>query len=185
MIFHASSAVSTKLMRFTSSGAIVPNSALHDIAEVVGSAIERASKILAHHRIEVSLAKDLPMVNIDPVLFEQVLFNLLDNAAKYAPAGTIIRIQSWRDRDSIGLQVLDEGEGVPPSDLEHIFDKFYRVQKTDQVRAGTGLGLAISRGFVEAMRGTITAANRTDRSGALFTITLPIPAETRKLDTAA
>jgi two-component system sensor histidine kinase KdpD len=119
------------------------------------------------------------------VLFEQVLFNLLDNAAKYAPAGTTVRIQSWRDRNSVVLQVLDEGEGVPPSDLENIFDKFYRVQKADQVRAGTGLGLAISRGFVEAMHGTINAANRTDRAGAVFTVTLPVPAREQILGTAA
>ena len=58
-----------------------------------------------------------------------------------------------------------KASGIPPTDLEHIFDKFYRAQKTDQVRAGTGLGLAISRGFVEAMHGTIVAANRTDRTG--------------------
>jgi two-component system, OmpR family, sensor histidine kinase KdpD len=167
------------------SGAVVPNAALHDLGEIVGSALERASKILVHHRVEVDLAKDLPMVKADPVLLEQVLFNLLDNAGKYAPAGTAVRIQSWRDGDSVVLQVLDEGEGLPPADLEQIFDKFYRVQKADQVRAGTGLGLAISRGFVEAMHGTITAANRTDRSGAVFTITLPIPAESQKLDTAA
>jgi two-component system sensor histidine kinase KdpD len=167
------------------SGAIVPNAALHDLGEIVGSALERARKMLMRHRVEVDLAKDLPMVEIDPVLFEQVLFNLLDNAAKYAPAGTTVRIQSWRDGESVILQVLDEGEGVPPSDLEQIFDKFYRVQKADQVRAGTGLGLAISRGFIEAMHGTITAANRTDRTGAVFTITLPVPAQAQKLDTAA
>jgi two-component system sensor histidine kinase KdpD len=167
------------------SGAVVPNAALHDLGEVVGSALERTSKILVGHRVEIDLAKDLPMVEIDPVLFEQVLFNLLDNAAKYAPSGTTVRIQSWRDGDSVVLQVLDEGEGVPPADLEQIFDKFYRVQKADQVRAGTGLGLAISRGFVEAMLGTITAANRTDRSGAVFTITLPVPTDAQKLDTAA
>ena len=167
------------------SGAVVPNVALHDLGEVVGSALERASKILVSHRVEINLAKDLPMVKIDPVLFEQVLFNLLDNAAKYAPGGTTVRIQSWRDGGSVVLQVLDEGEGVPPADLEQIFDKFYRVQKADQVRAGTGLGLAISRGFVEAMLGTITAANRTDRSGAVFTITLPVPTDAQKLDTAA
>src|SRR5215475_1186967 len=166
------------------SGAVVPNTALHDIGEVVGSALERASKILAQHRIEVELAKDMPMVEIDPVLFEQVLFNLLDNAAKYASAGTTVRIQSWRDRETVALQVLDEGEGIPAADLEHIFDKFYRVQKADHVRAGTGLGLAISRGFIEAMHGTVTAANRTDRSGAVFTITLPIPANVKPLDTA-
>jgi two-component system sensor histidine kinase KdpD len=75
------------------------------------------------------------------------------------------------------LDVLDEGEGIPPGDLERIFDKFYRVQATDRQRAGTGLGLAICRGFVEAMGGTITAGNRTDRGGADFTMTLPVPAE--------
>src|SRR5882757_11259563 len=125
------------------------------------------------------------MLELDPVLFEQALFNLLDNAAKYAPIGTTVRIQSWRDRNSVGLMVLDEGDGIPPDDLEHIFDKFYRARKADHVRAGTGLGLAISRGFIEAMHGTIAAANRADRSGAVFTITLPIPAVSNALDTAA
>jgi two-component system sensor histidine kinase KdpD len=167
------------------SGAIVPNAAPHDIREIVGSALRRASKILAHHRVELELAADLPMLDVDAVLFEQVLFNLLDNAAKYSPNDTTIRIQSWRDRDSVCLQVLDEGDGIPPAELEHIFDKFYRVEKRDQVRAGTGLGLAISRGFVEAMHGTITAANRTDRTGAAFAIRLPIPPGTEQLDTAA
>jgi two-component system, OmpR family, sensor histidine kinase KdpD len=167
------------------SGAIMPNAARHDIGEIIGSALRRASKILAHHHVDLELAADLPMLDLDPVLFEQVLFNLLDNAAKYSPNGTTILIQSWRDRDSVCLQVLDEGDGIPPTELEHIFDKFYRVQKGDQVRAGTGLGLAISRGFVEAMHATITAANRIDRTGAAFAIRLPIPSETKQLDTAA
>jgi two-component system, OmpR family, sensor histidine kinase KdpD len=167
------------------SGAIVPNAAPHDIGEIVGSALRRASKILVHHHVELELAADLPMLDVDAVLFEQVLFNLLDNAAKYSSDGTSIRIQSWRDRDSVCLQVLDEGDGIPPAELEHIFDKFYRVEKGDQVRAGTGLGLAISRGFIEALHGTITAANRTDRSGAVFAIRLPIPPTTAQLETAA
>jgi two-component system, OmpR family, sensor histidine kinase KdpD len=166
------------------SGAVVPNAALHDIGEIVGSALRRAGKILARHRVDVNLAADLPMVELDAVLFEQVLFNLLDNAAKYAPFETTIRIQSWQENASVFLQVLDEGDGIPPSDLERIFDKFYRAQKADRVRAGTGLGLAISRGFIEAMHGTITAANRTDKKGAVFTIKLPVPAESRRLDTA-
>jgi two-component system sensor histidine kinase KdpD len=167
------------------SGAITPRSAPHDLGEVVGSALRRAGKILGRHRVEVELAKDLPMVEIDPVLFEQVLFNILDNAAKYAPLGSLIRIRSWRDHSFIGLQILDEGGGIPPADLERIFDKFYRVQKGDHVLAGTGLGLAISRGFVEAMHGTIEAANRSDRTGAVFTIRLPLPATMQLLDTAA
>jgi two-component system, OmpR family, sensor histidine kinase KdpD len=166
-------------------GAVVPNAAPHDLGEIVGSALRRAGKILAHHRVELELAADLPMLRLDAVLFEQVLFNLLDNAAKYSPAHTTIRVQSWRDRDSVCLQVLDEGDGIPPAELEHIFDKFYRVAKGDQVRAGTGLGLAISRGFVEAMHGTIAAANRVDRSGAAFLIRFPISPATEQLETAA
>ena len=167
------------------SGAITPNVALHDLGEIVGSALRRASRILSRHHVELELAPDLPMLELDAVLFEQVLFNLLDNAAKYAPPETTIRIQGWRNADAVCLRVLDEGSGIPAADLEHIFDKFYRAQKTDQVRAGTGLGLAISRGFVEAMHGTIVAANRADRTGAMFTISLPIPRERQRLDTAA
>jgi two-component system sensor histidine kinase KdpD len=167
------------------SGAVAPNLAPHDVSEIIGSALRRASKILIRHRVDVQLAPELPMVDLDAVLFEQVLFNLLDNAAKYAPPDTTIRIQSWRDGDAVCVQVADEGDGIPQADLEHIFDKFYRAKKTDQVRAGTGLGLAISRGFIEAMNGTVVAANRSDRSGAVFTIRLPIPDPSQLLDTAA
>jgi two-component system sensor histidine kinase KdpD len=166
-------------------GAVVPNATLHDPGEIVGTALSRAAKILARHRVDVDLASGLPMLALDAVLFEQVLFNLLDNAAKYAPAGSTVRIRGWQDGGAVLLQVIDEGDGIPPADLERIFDKFYRVQKGDQVRAGTGLGLAISRGFVEALHGTITAVNRADRSGAVFTIRLPVPAAAPKLDTAA
>jgi two-component system sensor histidine kinase KdpD len=166
-------------------GAVVPNFSFYDLVEIVASAIERAARILAHHEVEMELAADQPMLQIDAILFEQVLFNLLDNAAKYAPAGTKIRIQGWCENDSVCLQVLDEGEGIPAADLEHIFDKFYRARKGDQVRAGTGLGLAISRGFIEAMKGTLTAANRTDRPGAVFTIRLPVPMEPANLEIVA
>ncbi|PIT03177.1 histidine kinase [Bradyrhizobium nitroreducens] len=167
------------------SGAIVPNATLHDLGEIVGSALRRASKILTAHKVELELAADLPMLLLDAVLFEQVLFNLLDNAAKYSPPETTISIRGRRDGGHVVLEIADEGAGIPPEELESVFDKFYRVQKGDHVRPGTGLGLAISRGFVEAMRGTISAANRSERSGAVLTIRLPVPAESRALDTAA
>ena len=157
------------------SGAVVPNAALQDVGEIVGSALQRASKILSKHRVEVEIGPALPMVKVDGVLFEQVLFNLLDNAAKYAPADTTIRVQGWQEQDQVKLQVLDEGAGIAATDLQRIFEKFHRAQKGDHVRAGTGLGLAIARGFTEALGGTITAANRSDRKGAAFTISLPIP----------
>jgi two-component system sensor histidine kinase KdpD len=167
------------------SGAIVPNTAPHDIGEIVGSALRRAGKILVHHKVSLELAAELPMLELDAVLFEQVLFNLLDNAAKYASADTTISIGGVQDKGYVTLQITDEGDGIPPAELESVFDKFYRAQKGDHVRPGTGLGLAISRGFVEAMHGTISADNRTDRSGAMLTIRLPIPAASNVLDTAA
>ncbi|RUZ76787.1 sensor histidine kinase KdpD, partial [Mesorhizobium sp. M7A.F.Ca.US.003.02.2.1] len=164
------------------SGAMEPNYAFHYVGDIVGSALQRARKIIGQHKIETDIPRDLPMLKVDPVLFEQALFNLLDNAAKYAPAGSTIRVQGWTDNGSVLLQIMDEGPGIPPGDLERIFDTFYRVRKRDQIRAGTGLGLSICRGFIEAMGGTITAANRTDGSGAVFTIKMPKPANPPNFD---
>jgi two-component system, OmpR family, sensor histidine kinase KdpD len=166
------------------SGPLKPRTSLVDLSDVVGAALQRATKILVRHRVKVDFAADLPMLSLDMVLFDQVLFNLLDNAAKYAPAGSLIRLRAWRENGWVRLQILDEGEGIPEGDLEHIFDKFYRARGADRRRAGTGLGLAVCRGFVEAMHGTISVANRNYRSGAVFTITLPVPtAETQSADT--
>ncbi len=124
--------------------------------------------------MEVSIPDNLPMVKIDPVLFEQVLFNLIDNAAKYSQDRTRIALSAWADESQVYLRVLDEGSGIPPGDLERIFDSFYRVRKLDHV-TGTGLGLSICRGFIEAMGGSVRAENRPDRKGAMFTITMPRP----------
>ncbi len=167
------------------SGAIEPQGSLHDVGEIIGSALQRAAKVLAEHRLEVEIAETLPMVRLDAVLFEQVLFNILDNAAKYAPVNSTIRLRAWESEGKLALQILDEGDGIPPEDVERIFDKFYRVRKGDRVRAGTGLGLPICRGFIEAMGGTIEAANRSDRSGAVITIKLPVPSDRPQLEEVA
>lgn len=165
------------------SGAIEPNASLHFLGDVVGTSLRRATKILARHRTEIDVPSDLPMLKLDHVLFEQVLFNLLDNAAKYAPPGSTIRVQGWADGAFVYLRVVDEGPGIPEDSLERVFDSFYRVSKTDSVRAGTGLGLSICRGFVEAMGGKITAGNRPNGHGAVFTIRMPVPNEPPQLDT--
>ncbi len=146
-----------------------------DIDEVVGAALQRVAPIVAHHHVEADLEANLPMLNLDVMLFEQVLVNLLDNAAKYASAGSMITVRARRSFGSIAIEVLDEGPGIPEDRLERVFEKFHRVKHGDRQRAGTGLGLAICRGFVHALGGKIAAANRADRSGAIFTITFPNP----------
>ena len=160
------------------SGALAPRLEAADLGEMVGAALTRAGRVLADHRVEMDLAPDLPLLRVDAVLFEQVLFNLLDNAAKNASEGSTVRLRVWHEPASgttglVRLQVIDEGAGLPEDSLERIFDKFHRIPGGDRQRAGTGLGLAICRGFVEAMGGSIDAANRGDRPGAVFTLTLP------------
>ncbi len=159
------------------SGAIELTLEPSDIADIIGAALRRAGDVLAQHRVDVEIEPGLPMLRLDPVLLEQVLFNLLDNAAKYSPLQSRIRVRAAGDDELVEIEIADQGPGIPPADLERVFDKFYRVQAQDRRRAGTGLGLAICRGFVEAQGGSITARNRRAGSGAVLTIRMPASAE--------
>ena len=161
-------------------GAIELNLDLFDVGDIIGAVLQRAANVLAGHRVEVEIAPDLPMLRLDPILFEQVLFNLLDNAAKYAPAGSRIEIRARDEGDAVALEIIDEGPGIPSGDLECVFDKFYRVHAQDRRRAGTGLGLAICRGFIEAQGGRIEARNRGNHTGAVLSVRMPVP--TAELD---
>ena len=164
------------------SGALAPKREIVDLADIVGTALESMARLLADHRILVDMPTDLPMITGDSLLLEQVVLNLLDNAAKYTPKGGRITLTGRRGLDRVVLTVTDDGPGLPPDRLVRVFDKFYRVQAGDRQRAGTGLGLAICRAFVEAMDGTITAANRSDGTGALFTVCLPAGLEMPVID---
>jgi two-component system sensor histidine kinase KdpD len=161
-------------------GGLHPTLEMLDVSDLVGSALTRSEKLLQRHRLCTDLPSDLPMVDADFVLAEQVLANLLDNAAKYSPADSEIRIAAHDADDHVVIHVEDEGPGVPAEHLDRIFQRFFRVMTADHRPAGTGLGLAICKGFVEAMGGTISGANRTDRPGARFTITLPRSADTER-----
>jgi len=156
-----------------------------DVAELVETALRRSARMLSKHRIEVDISANLPPIKADPILFEQVLFNLLDNAAKYSPTGSLVTIDARAAGPDVSISVADEGEGIPPEDLESIFDKFRRAGAGDNRPAGTGLGLAVCRGFVEAFGGHISAANRIGRTGAIFTVRLPAAAFTHALSTEA
>lgn len=147
-----------------------------DLADVVASAIRRARRSLGSRDIRVALEPELPLLKLDFVLIEQAVYNLLDNAAKYSPERSTISVRGVRDDAEVVLQIIDEGAGIPNDNLERIFEKFYRVPDGALEQRGTGLGLAVCRGFVEALGGTITASNRTDRSGAILTVRLPTDA---------
>jgi two-component system sensor histidine kinase KdpD len=167
-------------------GAIVPRTEPVDLGDIIGSALGRATELLSAHRVELDIEVQLPPLRLDPVLVEQVLFNLLDNAAKYTPPGSSIKVEARQKDYVVSLQIIDEGPGIPPADIDRIFDKFYRASAADRQRSGTGLGLAVCRGFVAAMGGTIAAANRHDRRGSVFTVTLPVAAaETHAREAAA
>jgi len=145
-----------------------------DATDVIVSSIERMKKLKPEIAIEISIAPDLPAVNGDPSLLGQVLFNLLDNAAKYAGDGPIA-IYARQDESEVAISVTDQGKGIPPKDLEKIFDKFYRRVKGDGRAPGTGLGLSIARGFVESMGGTIAAESPAIRKrGTRFIVRLPV-----------
>lgn len=138
-------------------GALKPRLAPQDVAEIVGGARARTRGVLRGHEVTSDIAPNLPLILADGVLLEQVLVNILDNAAKYAPEGTAIDIAARLQGVRVELSVTDRGPGIPPEDQARVFDMFYRVAGGDRQRAGTGLGLAICKGLVEAMGGTIRA----------------------------
>ncbi len=111
------------------SGALKPRTGLNELSDVIGvGACSAPRRSWRTHRIEVDLPPNLPMLALDMVLFEQVLFNLLDNAAKYAPAGSADHhAMRSRDGDTVTLRIMDEGEGIPAGDTGRIFEKFYRA----------------------------------------------------------
>jgi two-component system sensor histidine kinase KdpD len=122
--------------------------------------------------VKVKISTKLPLVPLDFVLFSRVLVNVIDNALRYSPSEKPIEIKARLSDHALEITVADRGEGIPVEDLERIFDKFYRVQRPDNV-SGTGLGLSISKGIVEAHGGSIRVENRRG-GGAIFTVRLPL-----------
>ena len=158
------------------SGQVQPRLASTPVQDVIEAAIARVPGAL---HVSVAVPDPPPSVLADPALLEQVLVNLLDNALKYAPAGSATAVRVSTVKAGLAIQVLDEGVGIAAADLPHVFDSFTRAQRGDRVAPGTGLGLAIARGMTEAMGGTIAAASpRTDLPrdglpGTVLTVTLP------------
>jgi two-component system sensor histidine kinase KdpD len=143
----------------------------HPIEEILGAALRRADRLLRGRPIRIEIEPDLPMAYVDDVLIEQVFVNLLENAAKYTPAGSAITFVARAEDEQIIMEVRDQGPGFSPGDEERVFEKFYRG-KGEGVR-GAGLGLPICRAILAVHQGVISASNRTD-GGAVIRMSLPI-----------
>jgi two-component system sensor histidine kinase KdpD len=154
-----------------SSGKITVNKEWQPVDEVIGSALNRMERQLAEREVSVEVPAGLSLCSFDDVLIEQVIINLLDNAAKYSPPGTPILIRAEETPHGVALEVADRGAGISPGDEERIFEMFYRGAD-GMNRRGAGLGLAICRAIVEAHGGSIRAASR-QGGGALFRLSLP------------
>lgn len=152
------------------SGPLALHREWHPLEEVVGSALARLESRFAGWRVETALAPDLPLVPMDAVLVEQVLVNLLENAAEYAAPARAVRIAAGLSDGALMVEVADEGPGLPPGTEGQVFEKFYRGPSR---RRGFGLGLAICRAIVTAHGGRIWAETRRPH-GSLFRFTLPI-----------
>jgi two-component system, OmpR family, sensor histidine kinase KdpD len=153
-------------------GGVQLNHQWHVLEEIVGSALRSLRRVLAGHVVEVALESSVPLVYMDSVLVERVLCNLIENAAKYTPEGSRIRVGADIHNGELRVSVSDNGPGLPPDMLEAVFDKFTRGEK-ESATPGVGLGLAICKAIVHAHRGRIWAENRSE-GGARFTFTLPL-----------
>ena len=152
----------------------------YDLGALVDDVLGRLHLLLARHQVRVAAAEDLPPVHVDYLLIDQVLSNLVENAARYSPAGGEIEITAERYDGEVQVAVADRGPGIPAAALGHIFEPFYRAGEQGPRTKGSGLGLAVARGLVEAHGGRIFAENRPG-GGARFVFTLPLAAATEKL----
>ncbi|MEQ1780463.1 MAG: ATP-binding protein, partial [Hyphomonadaceae bacterium] len=142
-----------------------------DPADVLAAVASRAQKIAAERTIRLVVEPDLPMVRADAALLDQALFNLVENALAYAADGAVV-LSAGRSRAGLAFSVLDDGPGIEAGDEARIFERFERSSSTNT--RGTGLGLAIVKGFVSLMGARVTASNRSDRTGAIFTVEFPV-----------
>ncbi len=155
-------------------GALKPEKEWYPIDELIHDVLGHMQPLLHDREVQTDIPDDLPPVQLDYLEIEQVLTNLIENAVHYTPSDSSIDVSVHTEEDQLVISVADRGPGIPPSDLEHVFDKFYRVSgRTSERPTGSGLGLAVSRGLIEAHGGRIWVENR-EGGGAVFRFTLPL-----------
>lgn len=172
-----------ELTRLESGKANVTHTA-QAIDEVIGSAMCRLERMLEGRVVETHVDDGVPLAFFDPVLLEQVVINLVENAVRYAGPASPIEISARSEGETIVVEVADRGPGVPPGDEERVFEKFYRAPGASQGDGGIGLGLTICRAIVAAHDGKVWLANRPG-GGAMVSFTLPVSSAARALSVAS
>jgi two-component system sensor histidine kinase KdpD len=162
------------------SGALEVKRSWHPLEEIIGAALHRIGPLAGDRTITVEVAADLPLVGVDDVLIEQVVFNLIENALKHAASPTPIEVRVGVADGEVEVSIADRGPGIPIGAEEQIFDKFYRGKQSHRT-GGVGLGLTIGRGIVEAHGGRIRASNRLG-GGTQFVFTLPLSPDAPRVD---
>jgi two-component system, OmpR family, sensor histidine kinase KdpD len=143
-----------------------------DLEDIVGVALTQVKDSLQNRVIRLAIDESIPPIEVDDVLLEQVLVNVLSNAIKYSPDRSEIALLAKKNKNVIEIAIKDEGVGIPPHELGHIFSKFYRGESTRNI-PGTGLGLAICKGIIEAHGGTIRATENSPK-GTIITVSIPL-----------
>ena len=148
---------------------------LSNVEEIIAISLERAAKLVAHHHLTLNLQKELPLIRVDARAIAEVIYNLIENAAKYSPPETTITIAAVEHGNAVLISVMDEGKGIPADMRDKVFEKFVRLD--GEQSDGLGLGLAIARGIIEAQNGTIEIGDGAGGRGTKITLTLPIGEE--------
>ena len=155
-------------------GALKPKRQAVDLREIVGAVRCDLARVIEKHVLVVDIPRAMPALDVDTVLIGQALANLIENAAKFAPAETTIAVAASIVGNNVRVTVTDEGPGVPPQDRPRVFDLFYRAGSGDGQPAGTGMGLAIVKGLVEAHGGQVEMLAGPNDKGSTVAITLPL-----------
>jgi two-component system sensor histidine kinase KdpD len=159
-------------------GAIRPRKEWENVRELISRVVGRLGSQLGDHRVMIDGPDEMPLVRLDAVKIEQVLTNLIENAAKYSPPGAPITVRSSLTDETdnvsiLNISVADRGPGIEPAEQTNIFEKFYRVTDAKRPISGTGMGLAIVKGLVEAHGGHVVVESA-PRQGSTFTLVLPV-----------
>ena len=149
------------------------------VEEIIANAVERVKRSTEAHVVSVSIDPDLPNIFADAASISEVVFTLIDNAAKYSADGTTIEIRAVREGGQVEIAVKDQGRGIDPSVRERVFDKFFRAGEQDIHRTGSGLGLglAIAKGIVESQGGSIRIEDGEEGFVTKLVVSLPLGVE--------